>query len=144
MKAKSKKKLIISILIIAVIIVLGIFIGRSIYRPVTLNNVKTVEVNYEYNGVSVHTQLDDEDAKRLTEICKGVAWNDTSFPSCGFFTVELVFNGNIGSTKLYPACDGCDTMCVGHNESLNYWIGENNRAELEKILAKYGVTFPCV
>lgn len=126
------------------IIICIYFIITSFYMNVDLKNINTVELNYEYGDVSIHTQLDDNDAKRVAEICKGQAAKGFSIPSCGFGTAELVFKGRECTIKLYPACDSCDTMRVGKNNSFNYSIGERNRTELEKILEKYGATFPCV
>lgn len=141
MKTMKKKRAILSLIIILIIIII---IAVNFLRPVRLYGVDTVELNYEYGDISIHTQLEEEDAARLIEICKGTAINDLSIPSCGFGTAELKFKGKLGTTTLYPACDNCDTMQIGKNGGLFYSIGNDNRAELEKILAKYGAAFPCV
>lgn len=138
---RVKKKKIISAVIFAIIIACA---AVNFLRPVCLFGIDTVELNYEYGDISIHTQLNEADAERLTEICKGFAINDFSVPACGFGTAELIFKGKSGTTTLYPACDSCDTMRIGNNAYLNYSIGDENRKELERILEKYGASFPCV
>lgn len=138
MKAKKKKAaLAVAIAAAVLMITLSVFI-----RPVSLIGVQTAQVDFEYGDVSVHTQLSDEDAKRLAQICRGVAVNDFTAPACGFGTVEIKFENSLFSTALFPACDCCGTMMVSNHSY--YSIGSDERAELEKILAEYGVTFPCV
>ena len=137
---KKKAVITIGLIITAAIIIIIATMSKS----ANLNKVYKVEMNYDYCGKSVHTQLSEEDTERLCELCRGKCFFDTAIPSCGFGTAELVFYSKSGTTKLYPACDGCDTMRLGSSDNYTYSIGEENRAELEEILAKYGVTFPCV
>lgn len=140
MNVKKKKVILTSVILIIAVIIIAV----NFLRPVCLSGSDTVELNYEYGDVSIHTQLDDKDAKRLIQICKGTAVNNLSIPSCGFGSAELKFKGKLITTTLYPACDSCDTIRLGKNDCLNYSIGEENRDELEKILEKYGAKFPCV
>ena len=139
-----KKTLLISIAIFIVITFCSVFIFKQFIRPVNLGFAEKIKLNYEYTK-SIHLEIiDKNDCDSLKFLCKGTAINDFSVPSCGFGTVELIFEGKGKEVVLYPACDSCETMRLGKDDKFFYNISEKNRNMLVRILAKYGVTFPCI
>lgn len=139
-----KKKVIIPIAVIAVVIISALAINHYLARTIDLSETEEITINFTYADKDIHTTVTDKnDFDRLTKICEGRAVNDFSIPSCGFGTPEIIFSHNGKDTYIYPACDECSTMRYGKYDIFFYSIGDD-RKELEEILRKYGVTFPCV
>jgi len=140
-----KQKILIPVAVITVLIIAVSAINHCFVRTVDLSKANKITINYTYGDVDVHTTVTNKnDFEMLKKVCKGKAVNDFSIPSCGFGTAEIIFSQNGKDTYIYPACDECDSMRFGKNDTLFYFIGEENRDELENILHKYGITFPCV
>lgn len=144
---KKRNRIIIPILIVLIlvlILVLTMFFFHLI-KKVNLDFTEQIIINYQYDEKNYHIQISDKvDFDDLVSICKGTAFNDYSVPSCGFGTVKITFEGNGKKVIIYPACDTCNTMRLGKDNKYFYNISEENRRKLEKILLKYGITFPCI
>ena len=139
-----KKALLVSFPVLIVLVLGGIFVFTEFIKPVNLSFTEKITLNYEY-AKSIHLEITDKnDYDDLIVLCKGTAINDFSIPSCGFGSVELIFDGNGEKVVLYPACDSCSTMRLGKDDKFFYCISEINRDKLVEILAKYGATFPCI
>jgi hypothetical protein len=140
-----KKILKIAVPIIVIISIAVVIICTQLVKPVNLDFSEEITIHYQYANKNINTKITYEnDFAELINICKGVAINDFSIPSCGFGTVEIIFEGNGKRIVLYPACDKCSTMRIGEQDQFFYSLSEADRDKLEEILLKYDVTFPCV
>lgn len=139
------KKLLKILLPLLLLLVTGVVLFNAIFtKPVSLGFTEKITLNYVYGNKDIHLEITDrEDFIRLISICKGRA-NAFEWPSCGFGTAELIFEGNGKSVSIYPACDSCGTMRLGKADKYFYGISDKNRRSLVEILAKYGATFPCI
>jgi hypothetical protein len=100
---------------------------------------------HHYVDKTIDARIDPNDLETLKEILQGRAcpeWLDGE-PACGFGTdVSITFTDGRRRITLCPACDKCDTVWVA-NTKLYFDMGERERKRFEKIVAKYGMTFPC-
>ena len=137
------RKWVIAISITGLIMAAGIYIFLTHVKQIDLSETQKLIINFEHTErKSVHTEVTDpKDFEDLIRICEGTAIND--YPSCGFGAVELVFESEKETQKIYPACDTCETMRFGEENTFFYAIESDERAELESILKKYGIEFPC-
>lgn len=131
--------------IILVFLFCIIFFVIHLVRSVNLDFTEKILLNYEYGDKNIHVEITDkDDLDNLIRICKGTAINDFSVPSCSFGTPELIFEGKGKKIYLYPACDSCEIIRFGKKDKFFHHISETDRKNLEKILEKYGATFPCI
>jgi len=141
------KKSLRILLLLFLVLTTGVVLFFAIFtKPVDLGFAEKITLNYvhEHNDKDIHVEITDrEDFARLVSISKGRA-NAFDWPSCGFGTAELIFEGNGKSIAIYPACDSCGAMRLGKPDKYFYGISDKNRRLLEEILAKYGAAFPCV
>lgn len=98
-----------------------------------------VILDYEYGGVSIHTQLKEADARK---VCKMFGWRLLSrdCPSCGFSENASL---SAGGRTYCIACDSCPII-QDLQAGKYFGISESQRGELEGILKPYGAAFPCV
>ena len=113
---------------------------------IMINNVDTsfateVRIKYEYNDKNIAlTVTDENDIMILKDNLNGIAYSD--YPSCGFsLDTSVTFADGKKSIVLCPACDNCSVARIG---STGKYIIIKDRQALEAVLAKYGMTFPCV
>ncbi len=95
-----------------------------------------------YIDQSIDMTMTDGDLRALKEILRGRPFPDS--PACGFgMDVSITLTDGQRSITYCPACDGDPFLRI--NESNRYLtISEEQRERLDKILKKYGMTFPCV
>ena len=138
------------VMICVTVFFIGIVAGVNLLlmKKIDLSNTQRLIINFEFwERPRVHTEVTDpKDFENLIRICSGTANNGLgcSVPSCGFGSVELIFETEYETIKIYPACDTCDTMRLGEENKFFYGIEDDKRVELEGILKKYGIEFPCV
>ena len=135
------------ILPIFLVLASGIVLLFALFtRPVRLGFTEKITLNHVYAGKDIHVEITDkDDFARLISICRGRAVNDGAVPSCGCGpTPELIFEGKGKRVALYPGGDTCGTMRLGEEDKYFYGLSEKNFAVFREILAKYGVTFPCL
>jgi len=114
-------------------------------RPVKLDFTEKITLGYVYADKDIHVEIaDKDDFAQLISICEGPGRATFELPACGFGAMVLIFEGRGKQIAIYPACDRCGTMRLGEKDKYFYSISDKDRLLLEDILAKYGVTFPCV
>ena len=114
------------------------------FKDVELDSIEKIFLNYHHRINYVNTEITDaEDFTKLIQICRGQAKDDSVKPSCSFGAVELVFQSKNKQTSIYPACDDSPGMRLGEENRFYYFLKDDKREELEKILRKYVVEFPC-
>ena len=94
---------------------------------------------YNYNDVSVNTQLSEDQAQKILHILdKKRLFSDD--PSCGF-NEEISFK--IEGKTYAPACDDCGLIKeCSSGKYMN--ISKTERDIVEEIFLAYGGHFPCV
>jgi len=100
-----------------------------------------LEFHYADNDISV-TIKDEGDILALKRLLNGYPFGDS--PACGFTTdISITMASGNKSIFFCPACDGCPLLLVdGSGKYIE--ISNEARAELNDVLEKYGMTFPCV
>lgn len=99
-------------------------------------------VRFHYADKSIDAQLSKEDLEEIKDMLVRRSFVDS--PACGFSTdVSIRLTDGQRSIVFCPACDTCATLQIG--DSNRYIsVSEKQRDRLDRILAKYGVCFPCV
>lgn len=110
---------------------------------VSLDDVDSGTVTYNYNGISFTENLTAEEVKAVVEILDGKKQYSgflNGIPSCGFDPdIAIIIDG----TRYALACDKCGTLqnCT----TLRYIdISDEEREVLEQIFTSRGGTFPCI
>lgn len=108
--------------------------------------VNTISINVKFADTIIldgYGEISKNDINILKDIFNGIAWKESS--ACPFGGISLIFSSSENSVTLYPAGDDCDTVLVIYNEQKYcYGLGEKNNILMRKILAKYGIIWPCV
>jgi len=102
-----------------------------------------IKLAYVYGEQEVHMSVEQPDlAKIVTLLNKRRLYKDN--PSCGFATdISLTFIIEGKEFIVCPACDGCGIFKV-HDTPYYFSVSEKDWEEIESILKKYGMAFPCV
>ena len=99
-------------------------------------------IRYHYAGKHIDAKVSTSDLKALKEILHGYRWYDDGL-SCGFsMDTSIRLSGNGRSITFLPACDACPNFRTG-NTGWYIEVPEPDRKRFERIVAKYGMTFPC-
>ncbi|MCL2747532.1 MAG: hypothetical protein FWE59_02615 [Oscillospiraceae bacterium] len=122
------------------LIAIGIIILRA-FNYMDTSFATMVSIKYYYDDIKIDVVVTDEDDMRIIkENLTGVSFADN--PSCGFdLDVSISFSDGEKEIVICPACDSCWTARIGDS---GRYIAINDRKVLEAVLAKYGMTFPCV
>lgn len=122
---------------------LGMFLKVSSDYRVDVNDFDQVHLIYHYLDKQIDCAITDEqDIQALKSILNGIGAVD--HPACGFSTdVAITFTKENQKITLCPATDGCRIVQV--NDTNRYFkITDEERAQFDRIVEKYGMTFPCV
>lgn len=124
--------------------VLIVFLANAICpRYVSAGYATKAHIRFHYTKDIDADVTDPKDVSALKEILRGWASLENGEPACGFTRdTSITLANRYRSITFCPACDTCDGVRLG-NSSLYFDIGERNRRRLERIVAKYGMTFPC-
>lgn len=113
-------------------------------QVIELSGTREIDLSFHYGDKRLSQIITDQKViNQLSAVCEGRACYKAATPSCGFEAVEIIFKTENEEISLLPANDSCTTMKVGDTEYY-YSISEEDRAELERILSQYGITFPCI
>jgi hypothetical protein len=136
----KEAKICIPILGIAVVLV---FAWRWFTLDINTEFASEILLEYHYADKNISTQIIDEnDVLALKQILTGRSFADS--PSCGFSTdISIIMNNGNESIVFCPANDGCPLLRIGDSNKY-IKITDENLTSLHKVLAKYGMVFPCV
>ena len=129
-----------AIAIVAVVLAVLIFIPKGSQR-VDLSFATDVVV-YGHGEKTISAHLTPEERAIVVSICRGTAAPGEPQTPDAFGRISLVFTGDDGaSVTLYPATDGSGQMAVDSDQGgrLFYAYGEENAAQLFRILGRYGI-----
>lgn len=107
---------------------------------INLADMSDVMLSYHYGDTDIDCEITDEaEIEMLRKIFNGYYVEDT--PSCGFDDdISITFNDEIW---FCPALDGCSMFRV-RNTDMYISVTDEERAEFNAIVEKYGMVFPCV
>ena len=131
LKIKRKKALFIILGIVAVAFVLNLFHVFNFFSCNPFANHAQIRFYDDIKAVN------DEDSARLRGLLYGKPLHYDS-PSCGFGEEVSV---SFGGDTFMPARDGDESV---ENNGKYLTLTDTENEEFHEILAKYGVTFPCV
>ena len=101
-----------------------------------------LEFHYEDTSISV-TVTDGDDILILKQILNGRSYFRDGL-HCGFTTaISVTMTNGKKSIMFCPANDGCQLLRIGTSNRY-IEISLEDRARLNEVLEKYGMTFPCV
>lgn len=99
-------------------------------------------LKYHYDNKAIDVKAKNNDLRALKEILRGYSYSDN--PACGFTTdVSITLTDGQKSLVFCPACDGCHIIQI-HSTNKYIGISKQQRKQLNGILAKYGMVFPCI
>lgn len=135
---KRKYKLVLTALIAGLAILLLVSIEFPLIDP---SFATKATLRFHYVDKSIDTTMTDKDLRALKEILRGRAYRDS--PACGFgIDTSITLTDGHKSITFCPACDTCTTIQIGEtNRYID--ISEKERSRFDRIVAKYGMTFPC-
>jgi len=102
-----------------------------------------VLLEYHYVGIDIAVEITEEsDIQTLRQILNGRSFWDN--PACGFTTdISITMANDNKSIVFCPACDGCPLLLIS-NTGKYIRTSDEDRTQLNEVLGKYGITFPCV
>lgn len=134
-------KLIICIFVCVTLFIIIVFSNN--HNKVSFDEYENISINYHYGEKNFVCEIESEnDVLKIKELLFGRIRKDK--PSCGFSEeISITLFNDDESITLCPAQDNCPKLRI--NDSENYVIiDDKQRGELNNILKKYGVIFPCV
>lgn len=133
-KTKSKKIVLVSIAVVAVIIIALLLVPRT----ADLSFADTIVITDEYDEktVEISRNADKEEFDKIMSLCnKRQVCDPFSIPACPFEEYKLEFKKDDKTVTVYPSNDGCDTMYMKSRFSEVYYnIDEDQKTELNNIL----------
>lgn len=128
---------------VIVAIGLGVFILFSVYFPrINASFATKGYVRYHYGNKAIDVQVDDDDLAALKAILVGRSYTDS--PSCGFDSdVSIRLADGQKSIVFCPACDTCPKFRIDDSDRY-ISTSEEQRERFDAIVARYGMTFPCM
>lgn len=132
-----KYALIIVFIVLAIVSLWNIFFPRVDASFATKGYVR-----FHHGDKHIDAVVSDDDLKVLKKILVGRSYKDD--PSCGFgVDVSIRLTDGRQSVTFCPACDSCPKIRIG-NSNRYISISKAQRDQLDAILARYGMVFPCV
>ena len=131
------------ILLLAILLMIAIIFINVNHPSINCDFATRVFLKYHYGTKDINTQIvDKNDFEFLKNTLAGRSYKDK--PSCGFTTdIAITLTNGKQSITFCPACDDCPVLRV--NKTDRYIaISEKKRKQLDAILSKYGVIFPCI
>ena len=140
--AKSKKPIIL-VIVISLTIIIGIsIVFFSFCTPIFVSENSDVYVVFKYDSYNprddrdIYEKLTDDEAKQVTQILNGhLAFEE--YPACGFDDdIALI----VGDKRYCIARDLCPVIgCDGKY----FNVSQEQIDTIRKIMGKYGAYFPC-
>jgi len=135
----KRRKIIISILLSCVVVAIAL---RSTAR-VDGGFATSAIIKYHYMDSDIEIAVTDEaDLAALKSLLSGFPRRDS--PSCGF-SADISITLTDGNNELVfcPACDGDPVIRIGEGDRYME-ISDEARSDLDVVVGKYGMTFPCL
>lgn len=133
-----KKALLIS-LFVFVSLVIGIQLWYSFFSGKTNITSDSAILVYKYDDKDIRVTLSEEESKVLKKMFNR-KWVGHDIPACGF---DDDISIRFGEEIFKPALDGDNAIGTKNNE-LYFGISDAERNTMNKILKKYGATFPAL
>jgi len=132
----NKKKMIIISLSICIVLLISYLL---FFHNIINSNFAT---NTFVKFSNIEEIIDKDDIGELKQILKGRTFRDS--PACGFSNeISITMSDEKRSIRFCPALDGDPIIRINDSDRYIY-ISEEQRKRLDKILEKYGMTFPCI
>lgn len=138
LKKTGIASLVLTIIVISVLII--IMIPRT-----SIKNDSNASVVFKYLDNDIEEKFSSEDEIQIRDVFSNkILYKDRL--SCGFNEdVSIRFDNTASDESLVfcIACDGCPKIFLVQSDKY-FTISEKDRQNLDEILRRYGVTFPCV
>jgi hypothetical protein len=128
---------------LAVLIVLSVVCVGWITMRINSDFATKVLLEYHYADKNISMEITDEnDIFTLKQMLRGYSFKDN--PSCGFTTdISINMTNDKKSVVFCPALDGCPLLRI-NDSNVYIKVSDDVRKELDAILSKYDMAFPCI
>lgn len=129
-------------LLVFIVIITGVILIRNIVSDKTQTlRYKNVSIKYDFLQKNIDERLSKSDSEEIKKILNNRSLFSDN-PSCGF-SKDISFQFNDGDIIYSIARDTCP-MFKDEKTGTYFQISEKERDRINKILEKYGVTFPAL
>lgn len=136
---KVKKLLFLLVFIVGIT---GVILIRNTMSDKTQTlGYKNVSIKYDYLQKNIDKRLAETDSKEIKKILNNRSLYSDN-PSCGF-SKNISFQFNDGDI-IYSIAQDSDPLFKDEKTGKYFHISQNKRDRINKILEKYGVTFPAL
>jgi len=139
------QKVSITILVIAIITILGIyFMGL----PFNVDFADKVYLKFHYGETEIDCEITDKnDISELKRLLKTHSYSEKvgGTPACGgfYYKVSLTFQNENEKVMVCPGGDTCGSFRIGESDRY-FALDDEDKEKFYSIVKKYGMTFPCI